>query len=112
MTLKGYKRSYDPRSPTASEYRKWYWTARWKRIRQTQLAKEPLCRMCKALGQTTAANVCDHLERHGGNPEKFWSGPFQSLCTRCHNVFKQREEHGQQTEIIDPLTGMPIVSVA
>jgi hypothetical protein len=40
----------------------------------------------------TAATVCDHIEPHRGGPEKFWKGPFQSLCDYHHNRDKQRSE--------------------
>jgi hypothetical protein len=36
--------------------------------------------------------VRDHIERHGGDPVRFWHGPFQSLCAPCHSSEKQRQE--------------------
>jgi 5-methylcytosine-specific restriction protein A len=50
--------------------------------------------MCKAEGRITPANTCDHVTPHGGDPEKFWVGPFQSLCAAHHNSDKQREDAG------------------
>ena len=38
------------------------------------------------------ATACDHVERHSGNPDKFWGGAFQSLCTPCHSSDKQLQE--------------------
>lgn len=76
-------------------WRKWYGTARWQQVRRWQLAQEPLCRMCLEIDVVTEANTVDHIEPHRGDEEKFWSGPFQSLCPSCHSRHKQREEHGR-----------------
>src|SRR5262249_50323750 len=89
------------------EYRKWYKTARWLKLRDAQLAAEPLCRMCHASGDITPAIACDHIEPHRGNETKFWSGPFQSLCKTHHNATKQRDEaRGYQTGC--DASGMPL----
>lgn len=95
---------WSERSPEAALYRKHYSTKRWREIRADQLRKEPCCRMCAAHGRVTAATVCDHIEPHRGDMEKFWAGPFQSLCDdemyRCHSSKKQSEERlGYSTEI-------------
>ncbi len=81
------------RSAEAEEWNRWYWLGRWKRIRKAQLTSEPFCRMCLHQGRKIAATVCDHIERHNGNPEKFWNGPFQSLCHTHHVATKQADEH-------------------
>jgi len=69
-----------------------YYTARWSRLRKAQLKREPLCHLCLALGRTTPATICDHVEPHKGDVAKFWAGPFQSLCKQCHDSAKQVEE--------------------
>ena len=90
----------DPRSDEALAYRAWYRTARWQRIRAEQIRDEPLCAMCARQGRVTAATVCDHVERHNGDPVKFWSGPFQSLCKPHHDRDKQQVEHrGYSSEV-------------
>lgn len=48
--------------------------------------------MCKAQDRITIATVCDHIEQHHGDPIKFWSGPFQSLCKPHHDSTKQSIE--------------------
>lgn len=87
---------WDRRSAEAAEYRKLYNTRRWRDIRASQLCHEPSCRMCAAAGRLTPATVCDHIEPHRGDIDKFWNGPFQSLCDqdpwRCHSRGKQSEE--------------------
>ncbi|MCJ2010442.1 ATP-binding protein [Methylobacterium sp. J-092] len=40
----------------------------------------------------TPASVCDHIEPHRGDVDRFWAGPFQSVCATCHNRHKQRQE--------------------
>ncbi len=85
-------KEYDERRNKERPWRKWYWTARWRKIAQAQLIAHPLCCMCKNEGKLTPANTCDHVEPHRGDPEKFWCGPFQSLCKAHHDRDKQREE--------------------
>jgi 5-methylcytosine-specific restriction protein A len=84
---------YERRRRDAAPWRAWYGTARWRAIRDAQLAREPLCRMCLAEGVVTPARVCDHIEPHRSDADKFWNGPFQSLCEFHHNRDKQRAEH-------------------
>lgn len=88
----------DQRSTEALAYRKWYKTYRWQQRRKRQLEAEPLCAKCKAAGRVTIATVADHVERHNGDPVKFWTGKLQSLCDaapwRCHSSVKQAEENG------------------
>lgn len=85
------RRLYD-QTRDKQAWRTWYKTARWQAKREAQLRAEPLCQMCESAGRLTAATVCDHVERHGGDPVRFWTGPFQSLCASCHSSEKQREE--------------------
>lgn len=73
----------------------WYKKARWLRLREHQLALEPLCRMCLDAEVVTEANTVDHVIPHRGDEVKFWSGPFQSLCGACHSKHKQNEEAGK-----------------
>ena len=90
-------KSYD-QERDRQQWRRWYKTARWQRLRDRQLHTEPLCRMCRERGITAAATVCDHVERHGGDYQRFWAGPFQSLCASCHSGDKQVIERGRGVE--------------
>lgn len=96
----------DHRSPEAAAYRALYRTRAWQVTRRQQLQEEPLCRMCKAEGRVTAATVCDHIEPHKGDRVKFFSGPFQSLCSTCHDGAKQSEDRRGYSKRID-LSGWP-----
>jgi hypothetical protein len=37
------------------------------------------------------ATECDHIQPHRGDPVKFYSGPFQSLCKSCHSKKTDQE---------------------
>lgn len=89
------------------QYSKLYTTKRWRALRQAQLLSEPLCRMCQEIGRFVTASVVDHIEPHKGDMDKFWSGPFQSLCNHCHNSHKKRLESGGGVVGCD-LNGFPI----
>jgi hypothetical protein len=90
----------DPVTAAKPKYRrrlsdKWYKLPAWKGpggIRERQLHKQPLCESCLKLGFYVAANTCDHVEPHNDDWDKFWAGPFQSLCADCHSAGKQKEE--------------------
>lgn len=88
-------------------WHRWYKTARWARRRAAQLNAEPLCRRCARHGRTEPASVADHVTPHRGDPDLFWHGPLQSLCTHCHSGAKQSaERRGFSTEV--GADGMPI----
>jgi hypothetical protein len=58
----------------------------------SQLKTEPLCRFCLDAGDRVRATVADHVERHNGNEDMFWSGRLQSLCKLHHDSSKQKQE--------------------
>jgi len=82
---------HDYRSPEATAYRLLYKTARWRAIRTEQLRREPLCRACASQGRTTAANVCNHIDK-ASKVTAFFAGPFSSLCAPCHDAGEQKAE--------------------
>jgi 5-methylcytosine-specific restriction protein A len=86
------ERQRDRDRRTAFATRKLYATPQWHALRDEQLSEEPFCRYCLEADVTTLATVCDHVHPHGGDVDKFWRGPFQSLCKDCHDGRKQREE--------------------
>jgi 5-methylcytosine-specific restriction enzyme A len=101
-------REHDARRQTAQPWRKWYRTARWRAIRAAQLRSRPLCWQCEERGETKEATVCNHAERHNGDPVKFWSGPFNSMCKDCHDVDQQRIEHGGKARQAVGVDGWPL----
>jgi 5-methylcytosine-specific restriction endonuclease McrA len=87
------ERSLDRRRLADSETRKAYNTRRWKDKRWAVLVRDQFtCRMCGRIEADTSLLVCDHIEPHRGDVEKFWSDPCQTLCKTCHDSVKQHEE--------------------
>ena len=52
-----------------------------------------VCAFCLVQGDTVAATVCHHVDGHPSDETTalYWSGPFQTLCLRCHNWAKQKQ---------------------
>lgn len=96
------------RSAEALAWQHLYTSQRWRKIRLLQLSAEPLCKMCSDAGLVVAATVCDHIQPHKGNVEMFYSGPFQSLCARCHNRHKQTEDRTGKAQQVIGLDGWPV----
>jgi 5-methylcytosine-specific restriction enzyme A len=89
-------RDMDRRRDRDDPCRAFYKTARWQRLRlEIFLRDRYTCQRpkCGRLESDTSQLVCDHIEPHNGDTEKFWAGPFQTLCKRCHDRDKQRIEH-------------------
>jgi hypothetical protein len=85
-----------------------YSTAHWQRLRAHQLREHPLCKFCLASrGEVVPATIADHVEPHGGDPNKFFLGELQSLCRPCHDSRKRfMEINGYAPDI--GLDGWPI----
>lgn len=75
-------------------WRKWYDTARWKRLRWSVLLRDLfICQMCKRTEADTSQLVADHKIPHRGSPDLFWSYEnLQCLCRSCHDRDKQSLE--------------------
>ena len=84
----------ETRSREAVEFRRLYHLARWRRIRRRVLAEYPLCQRCEAKGRVVPATDVHHNPPHGGDMDRFWSGPFEALCKACHDGPARREEMG------------------
>jgi len=91
-----------------SKVQVWYGSPRWKAIRAAQIAKEPLCAMCKARNKIKAANIADHVTPHRGDEALFWYGRLQSLCKQCHDSDKQAIEAGGKAKPTFSVDGWPI----
>src|SRR5262245_29953476 len=70
----------------------WYSRKRWRRRSDAQLREHPLCAMCLKEGKVVPASVADHVIPHHGDPNLFWQGELQSLCTMHHSSSKRFEE--------------------
>lgn len=78
--------------------RKWYGSARWRRLRQAVLVRDGWT--CQQTGQllTDTPNrpnsaVVDHIQPHRGDPELFWDpSNLQAVAKGWHDSEKQRRE--------------------
>jgi 5-methylcytosine-specific restriction protein A len=99
LTCKELERARDISRDRDALTRRLYKTARWQRLRLNILARDLYTCQNPACGRiegNTSRLVCDHVDPHGGDVEKFWAGPFQTLCKRCHDSEKQRQERAQR----------------
>lgn len=71
-----------------------YSTAFWKKQRQIQLSKHPLCACCLLQGKVVAAEHIDHVFPHRQDNLKFKNNIFQSLCAPCHTNKTLEENMG------------------
>jgi 5-methylcytosine-specific restriction protein A len=77
------RREYDKNRPA---WHAWYSKEPWLSIRRQQLAKEPLCRICKEHDRDKLANTVDHITAHKGRLELFIdTDNLRSLCKQCHD---------------------------
>lgn len=79
------------RTQAEVEYRRWYQTDEWRRIRKDQLIKQPWCEDHLAGGEYVIATDVDHVRPHRGDRAVFMGGPFKSLCHSCHSKKTMRE---------------------
>ena len=78
--------------------RKWYSSARWRRLRQLVLVRDGWT--CRQTGELLSATpnrpnsaVVDHVLPHRGDPEKFWDiDNLQAVAKGWHDSEKQRRE--------------------
>jgi 5-methylcytosine-specific restriction enzyme A len=78
------------------EYRAWYKTQRWRRLRWRVLVRDLFtCQMpgCGKVEPNTSQLVADHKVPHRGDEALFWDdGNLWCLCKPCHDSVKQKEE--------------------
>lgn len=85
-----HNRAYNKRRGSASS--QGYGVA-WRRLRTLQLAREPLCRIHRARGETVSAVEVDHIvPKAQGGRDAFEN--LQSLCKSCHSAKTAREVFG------------------
>ena len=75
------------------EGNKFYNSRRWRKHRESYLARFPLCVVCDSKGIVTEAKVLDHIVpiRQGG--DLFDENNLQGLCWYHHNQKSGRESH-------------------
>lgn len=74
-------------------------------LRKRRLAREPLCRMCKAEGRITAAVTPDHIKplAKGGTDT---DDNIRCLCQSCHSKVTA-EEFGYRERVAIGTDGWP-----
>lgn len=97
-----------PASATKQPWHHLYDTAAWKRLREYQLALQPLCEFCLLVEDVTEANVVDHKKAHKGDLKLFHDPEnLQSLCKHHHDSAKQMIDRGKRVAITG-VDGYPI----
>lgn len=92
------ERDYDRARRENLEYRKWYKTARWQRLRLFVLQRDGyVCQQTGVLltGKSPEPDspVVDHITPHRGDPELFWDvANLQSVAKSWHDSTKQALE--------------------
>jgi 5-methylcytosine-specific restriction protein A len=76
--------------------------------REASAAACPLCCLCEAQGLVVPATVADHHPRHGGDYNKFRTGPLRSLCRDCHPGVWATDKRGYSSAIDED--GFPVDS--
>lgn len=109
--LKAVGSSPTPATKRRAESAAWqhlYKGAAWRRLREQQLAIQPLCEFCLVTEDITDAEVVDHKRKHNGDPELFFDpANLQSLCKHHHDSAKQMIEHGKKV-VTYGVDGYPI----
>lgn len=83
------------RASARADYKKWYKSKRWQKLRKEHLAKEPYCVCPQHKGKMVEGNTVDHIVPHRGDPRLFWDkNNLQTLTASCHSSGKQSEERG------------------
>ncbi len=96
----GDERGRDRQRVVEEPWRRWYRTARWRKVRQAVFLRDRYtCRMagCGRLDGDTSRLVCDHVRPHRGDEALFWDERnLQTLCKPCHDSAKQAAERRQR----------------
>ncbi|WP_310619674.1 HNH endonuclease [Flexibacterium corallicola] len=103
----------DNRSAAAKEYRRWYNTKRWHRLRQKALVRDGY--RCQKTGEILSGKkpepnspIADHIIPHKGDPKLFWDlDNIQTVSKAYHDKQKQlQEKRGYSTDCDDE--GWPV----
>ena len=63
----------------------WYRSKRWQDLRASVVRDQPFCRRCHAEGRRVLTVDVDHIQKHQGDPDRFWNRDnLQGLCKPCH----------------------------
>ena len=82
-------------------------TARWQRLREFLLAREPLCRTCLGRGLATPATEVDHIVPRAWGGAVWDFKNLQPICETCHEEKSALEKHKPVEKNCDP-DGFPV----
>lgn len=91
LVEEGYCSAHSAR-PNA-DVRKFYNTARWRRLREDMFQADPFCVDCRDEGQTRPWTDLDHERPHRGDLTLFWDE--SNLRGRCHEHHAAKTGRGQ-----------------
>ncbi|TCQ28251.1 HNH endonuclease [Rhizobium sp. PP-CC-3G-465] len=82
------------RRDSAEPWQKWYYTARWKRLRMSILVRDLFtCAECGKIEGNSANLVAHHKTPHKGDEALFWDdGNLTCVCRTCHDGPIQKRE--------------------
>jgi len=69
-----------------------YLSARWRKVREIQLQRHPLCKICTEMGLIVPAQIVDHIKPRSMGGADLAFENLQSLCKRHHNIKTKREQ--------------------
>jgi 5-methylcytosine-specific restriction endonuclease McrA len=102
------RRDYDRRRDER-EWRQWYKTARWQKLKQRVHVRDNFT--CQAtgvvcFGKHPAPNspVADHKVEHHGDPDLFWDEEnIRTVSKEFHDRERQREQNAQRRGVVKSL---------
>ena len=77
--------------------------AAWRKLRESVLNMEPLCRHCTARGLIVAASEVDHINNVASDNDP---DNLQALCKSCHSR-KTQADMGKRVALGCDVSGMP-----
>lgn len=80
-----------------SNHQDFYNSTTWHKVRDKQIAKQPLCEVCLNKNIDVPANQVDHIIAINFGGEKLNMENLQSLCYQCHGRKSYLEYKAQKT---------------
>jgi hypothetical protein len=94
----GDRKANDRARDASAPWRRWYDTARWKKLRQQVFVRDGfVCQrsgeLCSGAANTPNAPIANHKVPHRGNPALFWDiDNIETVTKRVHDTIIQSEE--------------------
>ena len=82
------------RSEKYKKNSKLYQSVQWKKLRQSVLSTQPICKSCLSRGIIKQSEAVDHVFPHRQDPLRFLLNIYQGLCVACHTQKTKHENDG------------------